>query len=75
MKKILLVLPLVAIAVYLLLPRIDASQREGVIGLPSLQAEVRVLRGDDGVPYVYAESLDDALVAQGFLHAQDRLFQ
>ena len=75
MKKILLVLPLVAIAVYLLLPRIDASQREGVIALPSLQAEVRVLRGDDGVPYVYAESLDDALVAQGFLHAQDRLFQ
>ena len=45
-----------------------------VIRLPS-RRPVRVLRGDDGVPYVYAESLDDALVAQGFLHAQDRLFQ
>ena len=75
MKKILVVLLLLVLVAIVLLPQLDAYQREGVISLPSLEAEVRVLRGDDGVPYVYAESLNDALVAQGFLHAQDRLFQ
>lgn len=75
MKKILIILAALIGAAYWYLPRIDAPQREGVIDVASLKAEVRVLRGDDGVPYVYADSLDDALTAQGFLHAQDRLFQ
>ncbi len=75
MKKMLICLAVAAVALFLLLPRLDSCQREGVIELPALRGEVRVLRGDDGVPYVYAESLDDALAAQGFLHAQDRLFQ
>ncbi|MEH6587394.1 MAG: penicillin acylase family protein [Halioglobus sp.] len=75
MRNILVVLLLLVVLVIIYLPRLDAPQREGVIDVPSLGAEVRVLRGDDGVPYVYAGSLDDALTAQGFLHAQDRLFQ
>ncbi len=75
MKKILIVVLLLVAALVLYLPGMDAAQREGTIAVPSLEGEVRVLRGDDGVPYVYAASLDDALTAQGFLHAQDRLFQ
>lgn len=75
MKKILFVVLVLVAALALYLPGIDAAQREGSINVPSLDSEVRVLRGDDGVPYVYASSLDDALTAQGFLHAQDRLFQ
>ncbi|MEP5569082.1 MAG: penicillin acylase family protein [Halioglobus sp.] len=75
MKKILMGLLLLAGIAILYVPHIDAPQREGLVDVPSLSDEVRVLRGDDGVPYVYAHSLDDALTAQGFLHAQDRLFQ
>jgi len=74
-KKVLALLAVLAVVAALFLPHLDTYQREGVIALPSLQGEVQVLRGDDGVPYVYADLLDDALVAQGFLHAQDRLFQ
>jgi penicillin G amidase len=75
MKKLLAVLLLLVVAVVVFVPRIDAPQREGNMAVPSLGGEVRVLRGDDGVPYIYADSLDDVLTTQGFLHAQDRLFQ
>ena len=75
MKKLTVALAVLLGFAWWYLPHIDAPQREGTINLPSLQGEVKVLRGDDGVPYIYADSLDDALTAQGFLHAQDRLFQ
>lgn len=75
MKKILVILLVLSGAAYWYLPRVDAPQREGGIDVAALQAPVKVLRGDDGIPYLYADSLDDVLVAQGFLHAQDRLFQ
>lgn len=73
-KPILIIVALVAIAA-LYVGRMDIPQREGSLKAASLASEVSILRGDDGVPYIYAQSLDDALVAQGFLHAQDRLFQ
>jgi penicillin amidase len=51
--------------------------------LPGLQAEViaavgapvTVYRDAYGVPHIHAASLEDALFVQGYLHAQDRLFQ
>jgi penicillin amidase len=43
--------------------------------LPALQQPVTVHRDDFGIPYIYAESLDDAITAQGFIVAQHRLFQ
>jgi penicillin amidase len=75
MRIILTFIVLLALGLVLALPQFDSVQREGEIQLPPLEASVRILRGDDGVPYVYADSLRDALVAQGFLHAQERLFQ
>jgi len=36
---------------------------------------VRVVRDEQGVPYIFAQSLDDVFRAQGFVTAQDRLFQ
>lgn len=38
-------------------------------------AAVRVGRDENGVPHIAAESLEDALFAQGFVTAQDRFFQ
>ena len=75
MKKILLTLLILVALLYWYRPYMDAPQREGSINVSSLAAPVKVLRGDDGIPYLYADSLADALTAQGFLHAQDRLFQ
>jgi penicillin G amidase len=75
MKKLLIVIVAIGAAVWFALPRIDGYQRSGEMTLSSLQSPVKVLRDDNGVPYVYADSLDDALTAQGFLHAQERLFQ
>lgn len=75
MKKIFLIVTVLLGCAYFLLPALDSYQREGELNLPPLQAAVKVLRDEAGIPYVYAESLDDALVAQGFLHAQERTFQ
>ena len=78
MKKIgvaVIVLAVSALAISMALPHFDSYQRTGSLKLPSLEAQVRVLRDESGVPYIYAQTLDDALTAQGFLHAQDRLFQ
>jgi len=50
-------------------------EHEGSIpGLP-LHGPVEVLRDSWGIPYIYAEDEHDLMVAQGFVHAQDRLWQ
>jgi penicillin amidase len=42
--------------------------------LPGVRGTVDVWRDPDGVPHVRAVSLHDAFFAQGFVHAQDRLW-
>ena len=48
---------------------------EGTIAVPGLKAEVEVIRDSWGVPHIYAGNLDDLFLAQGFVQAQDRLWQ
>ncbi|RME61662.1 MAG: penicillin acylase family protein, partial [Caldilineae bacterium] len=43
--------------------------------LDCLTAPVTVLRDKHGIPHIYAENQADLLRAQGFVHAQDRLWQ
>src|SRR5438477_6201475 len=43
--------------------------------LPGLKQSVEVLRDRWGVPHIYAQNQDDLFFAQGFVSAQDRLFQ
>lgn len=66
-------LAIVAIALYTRV--VDRYQRDGTLQLAILDAPVRVLRDDQGIPYIHAETLDDALRAQGWVTAQDRGFQ
>lgn len=47
----------------------------GELAVPGLEAEVTVLRDALGVAHIRAGSVKDAFFAQGFCHAQDRLFQ
>ena len=48
---------------------------EGEVRVPGLEAEVEVLRDPWGVPHIYAQNLDDLFFAQGYVQAQDRLWQ
>jgi len=50
-------------------------QYEGERRLAGLQAPVTVLRDARGVPHLYADSLEDLLFAQGYLVAEERLWQ
>lgn len=43
--------------------------------IPGLRAPADVWRDPQGIPHVRAASVHDAFLAQGFVHAQDRLWQ
>lgn len=51
------------------------SQLDGTIELDGLSAPVEVLRDAAGVAHIYAETEEDLFFAQGFVAAQDRLWQ
>jgi len=50
-------------------------QLEGTVPVAGLQARVEVRRDARGVPHLRAGSLEDLLFAQGYVTAQDRLWQ
>lgn len=41
----------------------------------SVNEQVKVVFDEIGVPHIFAESIEDAFFALGYLHAQDRFFQ
>ena len=47
----------------------------GTLATPGIQHQVEILRDIHGVPHVFASSVEDAAFGQGFVHAQDRLWQ
>ena len=49
--------------------------KDTTISLAGLQGPARIVRDVDGMPHVYAFNERDALYLQGWLQAQDRLFQ
>ena len=57
-------------AALLALPRLD-----GPVRVPGLSAPVKVIRDEHGVPTIDAANLEDLFFAQGYVTAQDRLWQ
>ena len=55
--------------------RAALPQLEGRLSVPGLGDKVEVVRDRWGIPHIYARSEDDLFFAQGFVQAQDRLFQ
>ncbi len=51
------------------------ARSAGQLSLPGLSEPVQVLRDRWGVPHIYARTLADLFMAQGYVHAQDRLWQ
>ncbi len=54
---------------------IPLPQASGTIAVAGLSQPVRVVRDRWGIPHITAQSEHDLFVAQGFVQAQDRLFQ
>ena len=58
--------------------RLDQSRLpslDGTLDLPGLSGPVEVVRDRWGVPHIYSENRNDLFLAQGYVHAQDRLAQ
>ncbi len=55
--------------------RTSLPQIDGSIQISGLSAEVTVRRDEHGVPHIQAANLDDLFAAQGYVTAQDRLWQ
>lgn len=60
--------------IYVVLRR-SLPQTEGELKLAGLRAPVSVYRDERGVPHIVASNEHDLYMAQGFVTAQDRLFQ
>jgi len=48
---------------------------DGELNLPILEQPVEIRRDRHGIPHIYAQNRGDMFRAQGFVHAQDRLWQ
>ncbi len=51
------------------------AQHAGNISIDGLKERVEVIRDRWGIPHIYAQNQDDLFFAQGFIAAQDRLWQ
>jgi len=57
------------------LARRSLAQLGGELDVPGLREPVEVLRDEWGIPHIYAQNVDDLFMAQGYVMAQDRLWQ
>ena len=48
---------------------------DGAVKVPGLKAAVEIVRDQQGIPHIYAQNDDDMFFAQGYVMAQDRLWQ
>jgi penicillin amidase len=71
---IIIVVVIVAAGVWWFVYR-PLPQLQGTIRVPGLQSDVAVDRDRWGVPHIRASSVEDMIEAQGYVIAQDRLWQ
>ena len=81
-SRILMVIGLVVMVLVIILAaagvwfvRRPWPQVKGELAVQGLTAPVEVIRDEWGVPHIYAENEHDLFFAQGYVHAQDRLWQ
>ena len=76
---VLFVLVIVSIVAFALFMRVSVRrafpQTDGTIEVPGLASDVEVIRDSMGVPHIYADTVEDLFLAQGYVHAQDRFYQ
>ena len=69
------VLGAVGVGGFLYLTRRPFPQIDGTVHLTDLAAPVTIIRDEYGIPHIYAGNIHDLFFAQGYIHAQDRLWQ
>lgn len=74
MLAIFLIIALIGGIVHWLLYR-PLPKINGTVRVKGLKGKVEVVRDHWGVPHIYAETEEDLFFAQGYVHAQDRLWQ
>lgn len=77
-KKAILVFFVIVVALMLFLALYGfylKPKYEGDIKLQNIEKETTVYFDDYGIPHIYANTQKDAMVALGYVHAQDRLWQ
>lgn len=74
-SQILIAIVLVIAGSALYLTKKSLPSIKGNLSIGALNHNVSVIRDEKGVPHINAKSLHDLYVAQGFVTAQDRLFQ
>jgi len=72
---VILLLASVAVLAGWWMMRQSLPQLDGSLSLPGLKQAVQIDRDNFGVPTLTAQSMEDLLFAQGFVLAQDRLWQ
>jgi penicillin amidase len=81
-RKVLVIVLVVAVVITLAVAALGTwlvrrpwPKVKGTMAVPGLSAPVDVIRDTWGVPHIYAQSEHDLFFAQGYVHAQDRLWQ
>lgn len=69
------ILILLIIATVIYISNINNFKREGTVQISKNTAPIQIHRDENGVPYVVAQNKADVIRGQGFVSAQDRLFQ
>ncbi len=72
---VILFLLVLIVAAYFYFVRLPRPKISGTVRLKGLSDEVEVIRDRWGIPHLYAQNRDDLFFAQGYVHAQDRLWQ
>ncbi|MBC8448150.1 MAG: penicillin acylase family protein [Chloroflexi bacterium] len=68
-------LPLLLVAAIVVLLRRPLPKTKGTLRVNGLKESVEIIRDRWGVPHITASNLEDLFFAQGYTHAQDRLWQ
>jgi penicillin amidase len=72
---LIILVPAAWVAVTLLRASGGVPVWEAAVDVTGVAGPVEILRDENGVPHIFADSERDAFFAQGFVHAQDRLWQ
>lgn len=75
LRVIFVLILLITVISYFVIPTLNNYQTSGEINLKGLKEPVRVVRDAKGMPYIHAQNLHDVMMTQGYVMAQDRLFQ
>lgn len=50
-------------------------EKDGAVDVPGLDGTVQVLRDESGIPQIYADTTEDLMRGQAYVHAQERFFE